>query len=145
MDRKLPAAIMQKACKMIVCSAVITVVGLIWGITSQDAIVVELTIAIAVASVLKGWGLYRTAKAQNYEEVDGIVRDLRLNKLRKRTELLFEDQDGDVQRLILEGLHRLQAGASYRLYLQKVTVDLSVVPEALLPSRTLLGYEVLDT
>ncbi len=145
MDRKLPDAIMQKVCKMIVCSAVITVIGLIWGIASRDAIVVGLTAAIAVAGGIKAWGLYRSAKAQNYEEADGIVRDLRLNKLRKRTELLFEDQDGDVQRLILEGLHRLQAGASYRLYLQKVTVDLSVVPEALLPGRTLLGYEVLDT
>lgn len=72
------------------------------------------------------------------------MRDLKQNKFRKRTELLFEDQGGDVQRLILEGLHHLQIGAAYRLYLQKVTVDLTSVPEALLPGRTMLGYEMLD-
>ena len=139
MDTKLPPAITQKVCKTIVCAVAITVVGLIWGIASHDAIVVGLT-----SGGIKAWELYRTAKAQNYEAADGIVRDLKQNKLRKRTELLFEDQGGDVQRLILEGLHHLQIGAAYRLYLQKVTVDLTSVPEALLPGRTMLGYEMLD-
>lgn len=144
MDTKLPPAITQKVCKTIVCAVAITVVGLIWGIASHDAIVVGLTPAIAVAGGIKAWELYRTAKAHNYEVADGIVRDLKQNKFRKRTELLFEDQGGDVQRLILEGLHHLQVGAAYRLYLQKVTVDLTSVPEALLPGRTMLGYEMLD-
>lgn len=92
MDTKLPPAITQKVCKTIVCALAITVVGLIWGIASHDAIVVGLTSVIAVAGGIKAWELYRTAKAQNYEAADGIVRDLKHNKLRKRTELLFEDQ-----------------------------------------------------
>lgn len=53
MDTKLPPAITQRVCKTIVCAVAITVVGLIWGIASHDAIVVGLTSAIAVAGGIK--------------------------------------------------------------------------------------------
>lgn len=144
MDTKLPAAIMQRICKMIVCAAIITVIGLIWGIASRDAIVVGLTAAIAVAGGLKAWGLYRTAKGQNYEMIEGCLRALNVNKYRKRTEIFLEDSDGEVHHLILEGMHRLQMGAEYRLYVQKVPVDLTHLPDILIPGRTLLGCEKFE-
>lgn len=144
MESKLPTAIAQRFCKMIVCAAAITIVGLIWGIASRDTVVIGLTIAISAAGALKAKTLYQTAQERNYEMIEGVLRDIRLNKIRKRTEVFCEDQKGTTHHLIIEGIHHFREGEAYRLYIQKITVDLTAVPDAILPGRTLLGYETLS-
>lgn len=144
MESKLPAAIAQRFCKIIVCTAAITIVGLIWGLAARDTVVIGLTIAISAAGGLKARTLYRTTRAQDYEMVEGVLREIKLNKIRKRTELLCEDQNGTMHHLILEGIHHFQEGSAYRIYVQSVTVDLSSIPDAIRPGQSVLGYETIN-
>lgn len=145
MKHHIPGPILSRIIRLAICGVCITGAGLVWSIASNDRTAGMLTMAVAVACTAKVATLYHTSREAAYDIFEGTVLSSTLLPLRKKQEVLMQQEGGPVK-ILLQGRTKLVPGAAYRIYTerqQEVLQDVNV-PEALLPGRSLLGIERLD-
>ena len=92
--------------------------------------------------MIKGLTLYCAARDAAYDVFEGTVLASTPLPFRKKQTVLLE-QDAAQVTIILEGRTNFTLGTKYRIYTEKQQEMLQTakLPQALLPGRSLLGYE----
>ena len=142
MKNRIPGPILCGIMKLNLCGISIAVAGCIWGISTQDRTTALLSLAVAVLCMIKGLTLYCAARDAAYDVFEGTVLASTPLPFRKRQTVLLE-QDEEQVTIILEGRTNFTLGTKYRIYTEKQQEMLQTakLPQALLPGRSLLGYE----
>lgn len=142
MKNRIPGPILFGIMKLILCGISIAVAGCIWGIATQDRTTALLSMAVAVLCMIKGFTLYCTARDAAYDVFEGTVLASTPLPFQKKQTVLLE-QDEEQVTLILEGRTNFTPGTKYRIYteIQQEMLQTAKLPQALLPGRSLLGYE----
>lgn len=143
---KMPTPIATKFTKLVLMILIITVLGIILAIISQDHTLLLLSAGIAVAGGIKIIDYYRAIKEQRYECIEGTLVREQAGYARKRHTIVLAQEDGSLEQRILEGRYKLKVGSDYRFYLKlepvaEIQLDL---PEILQPAIVVLGYEELS-
>ena len=143
---KMPTPIATKFTKLVLMILIITVLGIILAIISQDHTLLLLSAGIAVAGGIKIIDYYRAIKEQRYECIEGTLVRGQAGYARKRHTIVLAQEDGSLEQRILEGRYKLKVGSDYRFYLKlepvaEIQLDL---PEILQPAIVVLGYEELS-
>ena len=143
---KIPIPIANKFTKLVLMILIITVLGFILAIISQDHTLLLLSAGIAVAGGIKIIDYYRAIKEQRYECIEGTLVREQAGYARKRHTIVLAQEDGSLEQRILEGRYKLKVGSDYRFYLKlepvaEIQLDL---PEILQPAIVVLGYEELS-
>jgi len=143
---KMPTPIATKFTKLVLMILLITVLGIILAIISQDHTLLLLSAGIAVAGGIKIIDYYRAIKEQRYECIEGTLVREQAGYARKRHTIVLAQEDGSLEQRILEGRYKLKVGSDYRFYLKlepvaEIQLDL---PEILQPAIVVLGYEELS-
>ena len=143
---KMPTPIATKFTKLVLMIMIITVLGIILAIISQDHTLLLLSAGIAVAGGIKIIDYYRAIKEQRYECIEGTLVREQAGYARKRHTIVLAQEDGSLEQRILEGRYKLKVGSDYRFYLKlepvaEIQLDL---PEILQPAIVVLGYEELS-
>ena len=145
MKHQIPGPILSRIIKLTACGICITVAGLIWSIASKDRTTAMLTMAVTVAFAAKVSALYHTSLDAAYDIFEGTVLSSAILPLRKKQEVLLQQEDGPVS-ILLQGRTKFTPGAAYRIYTEKqhsALEDMNV-PQSLMPGRSLLGFERLE-
>ena len=142
MKNRIPGPILCGIMKLILCGISIAGAGCIWGISTQDRTTALLSMAVAVLCMIKGLTLYCAARDAAYDVFEGTVLASTPLPFRKKQTVLLE-QDEEQVTLILGGRTNFVLGTKYRIYTEKQQEMLQTakLPQALLPGRSLLGYE----
>lgn len=143
---KMPTPIANKFTKLVLVILIITVLGIILAIISQDHTLLLLSAGIAVAGGMKIIDYYRAIKEQRYECIEGTLVREQAGYARKRHTIVLAQEDGSLEQRILDGRYKLKVGSDYRFYLKlepvaEIQLDL---PEILKPAIVVLGYEELS-
>lgn len=143
---KMPTPIATKFTKLVLMILIITVLGIILAIISQDHTLLLLSAGIAVAGGIKIIDYYRAIKEERYECIEGTLVREQAGYARKRHTIVLALEDGSLEQRILEGRYKLKVGSDYRFYLKlepvaEIQLDL---PEILQPAIVVLGYEELS-
>ncbi len=123
----------------------IVMFGLIWGIVIEDADFLYLTTVIAALGAWRTIYLYRIIHRAKYRILEGVVVSDVKQTLSSGHCITLRLADGSQIREIVAGNRLLSPAHEYRVYLYcPVQPDVvSALPEALRPSQTLLGYEMV--
>jgi len=142
---KMPTPIATKFTKLVLMILIITVLGIILAIISQDHTLLLLSAGVAVAGGIKIIDYYRAIKEQRYECIEGTLVREQAGYARKRHTIVLAQEDGALEQRILEGRYKLKVGADYRFYLkQEPAAEIQLdLPEILQPAIVVLGYEEL--
>lgn len=142
MKNRIPGPILCGIMKLILCGISIAGAGCIWGISTQDRTTALLSLAVAVLCMIKGLTLYCAARDAAYDVFEGTVLASTPLPFRKKQTVLLEQDEAQVT-IILEGRTNFKLGTKYRIYTEKQQemLQTSKLPQALLPGRSLLGYE----
>lgn len=143
---RLPVPIQHTLIKMILLGAAILAFGIIWGIASRDRVLLLLSGLVGALYAVKTYSLYRTAAASEYEVVEGMVLSDRAVPLRGRHQVILEDGEQTVHKIMLTGRSTLRPGQAYRLYISGREEEAlqQILPDQLCPARSMLGYERLE-
>ena len=142
MKNRIPGPILCGIMRLILCGISIAGAGCIWGISTQDRTTALLSITVAVLCMIKGLTLYCAARDAAYDVFEGTVLASTPLPFRKKQTVLLE-QDEEQVTIILEGRTNFVLGTKYRIYTEKQQESLQTAKllQALLPGRSLLGYE----
>ena len=142
MKNRIPGPILCGIMKLILCGISIAVAGCIWGISTQDRTTALLSMAVAVLCMIRVVTLYCAARDAAYDVFEGNVLASTALPLGKKQKVILEQDDEQVT-LILGGRTNFVLGTKYRIYTEKQQESLQTakLPQALLPGRSLLGYE----
>ena len=142
MKNRIPGPILCGIMKLNLCGISIAGAGCIWGISTQDRTTALLSITVAVLCIRKGFTLYCTARDASYDVFEGTVLASTPLPFQKKQTVILEQDEGQVT-LILEGRTNFTLGTKYRIYTEKQqeTLQTAKLLQALLPGRSLLGYE----
>lgn len=145
MKHQIPGPILSRIIKLIVCGVCITGAGVIWSIASKDRTTAMLTMAVTIAFVTKVATLYHISRDSAYDVFEGTVLSSTMIPLRKKQEVQLQQEGGPVS-ILLQGRTKFVPGAAYRIYTEQQHAALGDmnVPPALMPGRSLLGFERLD-
>lgn len=143
---KMPTPIATKFTKLVLMILIITVLGIILAIISQDHTLLLLSAGIAVAGGIKIIDYYRAIKEQRYECIEGTLVREQAGYARKRHTIVLAQEDGSLEQRILEGRYKLKVGSDYRFYLKREPIaEIQIeLPEILQPAIVVLGYEELS-
>lgn len=143
---KMPTPIATKFTKLVLMILIITVLGIILAIISQDHTLLLLSAGIAVAGGIKIIDYYRAIKEQRYECIEGTLVREQAGYARKRHAIVLAQEDGSLEQRILEGRYKLKVGSDYRFYLKREPIaEIQIeLPEILQPAIVVLGYEELS-
>jgi len=143
---KMPTPIATKFTKLVLMILLITVLGIILAIISQDHTLLLLSAGIAVAGGIKIIDYYRAIKEQRYECIEGTLVREQAGYARKRHTIVLAQEDGSLEQRILEGRYKLKVGSDYRFYLKREPIaEIQIeLPEILQPAIVVLGYEELS-
>ena len=145
MKHQIPGPILSRIIKLTACGVCITGAGLIWSIASKDRTTVMLTMAVTVAFIAKVAALYHISRDAAYDIFEGTVLSSTMIPLRKKQEVLLQQEGGAVS-ILLQGRTKFTPGVAYRIYTEKqheALADVNV-PQALMPGRSLLGFERME-
>ena len=145
MKKDIPIPILKRIWTLAFCAIAILTIGMFWSVANQDSMMRMLSIATCFAISIKAVSLYRTAKSEEYEIVDGVILSRQPLPLQKKQEIIIANEE--IQNtLILAGKTPLKGGASYRLYIEKQRHGLQEIALSpkFLPGRSLLGYEIIE-
>lgn len=139
----IPDAILLRIARLFLILAAALVFGVIFGIATDDKILLLLSIALAVTGGIKIGTLFFSARKREYEIVEGTVNSLRRIPVRKCCALTVTNGDGVEMEIIVRGRASLTTGKHYRLYLSREEPILENLPKSplLQPARVLLGFE----
>ena len=142
MKNRIPGPILCGIMKLILCGISIAGAGCVWSFATQDRTTALLSLAVAVLCMIKGLTLYCAARDAAYDVFEGTVLASTPLPFRKKQTVLLEQDEGQVT-LILGGRTNFVLGTKYRIYTEKQQEMLQTakLPQALLPGRSLLGYE----
>lgn len=145
MKNTIPGPILNRIIKLIICGICITGAGVVWSVASRDKTTAMLSLAVALICVMKVATLYRTARDAAYDVFEGTVLTATVLPLRKKQEVILQQDDGQIS-IMLEGRTKFDLGSNYRIYTEKQHEVLrsTNLPQAFLPGRSLLGFELLD-
>lgn len=143
---KMPTPIANKFTKLVLVILIITVLGIILAITSQDHTLLLLSACVAVAGGVKIIDYYRAIKEERYECIEGTLVREQAGYARKRHTIVLALEDGSLEQRILEGRYKLKVGADYRFYLKREPIAENQIelPEILQPAIVVLGHEELS-
>jgi len=143
---KMPTPIATKFTKLVLMILLITVLGIILAIISQDHTLLLLSAGVAVAGGIKIIDYYRAIKEQRYECIEGTLVREQAGYARKRHTIVLAQEDGSLEQRILEGRYKLKVGSDYRFYLKREPIaEIQIeLPEILQPAIVVLGYEELS-
>ena len=143
---KMPTPIATKFTKLVLMILIITVLGIILAIISQDHTLLLLSAGIAVAGGVKIIDYYRAIKEERYECIEGTLVREQAGYARKRHTIVLALEDGSLEQRILEGRYKLKIGTEYRFYLKREPIaEIQIeLPEILQPAIVVLGHEELS-
>ena len=143
---KMPTPIATKFTKLVLMILIITVLGVILAIISQDHTLLLLSAGIAVAGGIKIIDYYRAIKEERYECIEGTLVREQAGYARKRHTIVLALEDGSLEQRILEGRYKLKIGTEYRFYLKREPIaEIQIeLPEILQPAIVVLGHEELS-
>ena len=140
----IPAPIQRTIVRALVCTASVTLFGVIWGIAAHDGTLPALSALIAVFGSQKAVSMIRDARKGRFQTVECTVLSDRRSPLPGRHQLRIVTAGHKEALIPLSGRRTLKPGCSYRLYLSGGEDDaFSAFPELLRPARTLLGCETI--
>ena len=139
----IPDAILSRIVRLFLILAAALVFGVIFGIATNDRILLLLSVTLAVAGGIKIALLFLSARKKEYEIVEGTVHSLRRIPVRKCCALTVTNGDGVEMEIIVRGRASLTTGKHYRLYLSREEPKPENQPKSplLQPARVLLGFE----
>ena len=145
MKHQIPGPILSRIFKLIACGVCITGAGLIWSIASKDRTTAMLTMAVTVAFIAKVATLYQMTRDAAYDIFEGTVLSSTTFPLRKKQEVLLQQEGGAVS-IMLQGRTKFTTGVAYRIYTEKQheVLDNMNVSQAFMPGRSLLGFERVE-
>lgn len=141
---KMPNPIATRFAKLILTILSITVLGAIFAMISHDLKLLILSAGVAITGSAKVCSFYRQVSKQQYECLEGLLVQEQINISRKRHTIVLELEDGNRVQRVLDGRYKLKVGSSYRFFLKEPTTEFPILPEALQPSSTVLGFEELS-
>lgn len=140
---KMPNPIAIRFAKLIFSILSITVLGVIFAMISHDHKLLILSAVVAIMGSVKVCSFYRQVSRQQYECLEGLLVQEQVNIPRKRHAIVLELEDGSRVQRVLDGRYKLKAGSLYRFFLKEPTTEFPILPEALQPASTVLGFEKL--
>ncbi len=110
---------------------------------SHDQVLLCLSVLLFVASVYKGWQLYRTVSRGSYETVIGICTGITELPFRKHKRITLLREDGTEISLLLDRHAQLRLQVPYCFYFRKAAGSCFKQDSLnlLLSTDNLLGYE----
>lgn len=143
---KMPIPIANKFTKLVLMILIITVLGIILAIISQDHTLLLLSAGVAVSGGVKIIDYYRAIKEERYECIEGTLVREQAGYARKRHTIVLAQEDGSLEQRILEGRYKLKVGSDYRFYLKREPIaEIQIeLPEILQPAIVVLGHEELS-
>ena len=145
MKEKIPAPIMEKVIKLIICILGMLIFGLVWGIVVKDRIMLILTSVLAAAGGIKIFSILKIGKKKQYEVIEGTVVDVKNLHPGKRQRIAFKDLEDNILWFRFPGRHRWKTYNQYRIYFQKKigSEPLAGLPEWINEEINILGVEVI--
>ena len=143
----IPDAILSRIAKLLLILAAVLIFGVIYGIATNDRILLLLSISLAAAGGIKIAVLFLSARKREYVTIEGTVASLKRFPLQKSQTIILSDDTGNETELRVKGRAKLMAGCRYRLFLTQedpLIEQLTQGASFLKPARTLLGFEQLD-
>ena len=139
----IPDAILLRIARLFLILAAALVFGVIFGIATNDRILLLLSVTLAVAGGIKIALLFLSARKKEYEIVEGTVTSIRRATVRKCQILKIANDAGAEAEILVRGRASLKAGKRYRLYLSCEEPISENLPKSdlLRPARALLGFE----
>jgi len=146
MNKNIPGPILRRIWLLALCAVAVVAIGLLWSVIYQDPMMRMLSLVACFAISIRTISLYRVAKNQEYDFIDGLILSRHVLPLQKKQEIIIASEEGD-RTLVLSGKTQLHIGTHYRLYVEKQrpgVKELDVSPR-FLPGRSLLGYESISS
>ena len=140
---KMPTPIAIRFAKLILAILSITVLGAIFAMISHDRKLLILSAGVAITGSVKVCSFYRQVSRQQYECLEGLLVQEQIHISRKRHTIVLELEDGNCVQRVLDGRYKLKVGSSYRFFLKEPSTEFPILPGALQPSSTVLGFEEL--
>lgn len=144
----IPSSILLRITKLFIILLAVVVFGVIYGIVTDDRVLILLSLALAVAGALKIGSIFLSLRNKEYETVEGTVSSFKYIPLRRCQEIVLTDNSGIEREIRVKGRPHVNVGSSYRLFLSHENPIRSYIPQAavfLTPPRVLLGFEELPT
>ena len=142
----IPDAILSRIARLALVLLAAILFGVIYGLVSQDRIMLLLTLVLAIAGGAKILLLLRSVRKREFCTIEATILSLRRNHLRQCQVLSLSDDSGNETEICIKGKMALAVGSKYRLYLSEEDPVAGQLPESagfLKPARVLLGYEKL--
>ena len=146
MSKQIPTPIALNIAKLVVCSVVMAVVGLILGLVGKDSTLLVLSGLVLLAGGAKAFSLFSVGKDKKYEVWEGLVTEDRASPMQRKHVLVMHLDSGEEVSCLVSGKAHLKPQCRYRIYLDRCSApeQLSALPLRLRPARTILGCELLE-
>ncbi len=140
-----PVPIKRKLFLTCIIGTVCLLVGIAMFLLLKDRMMLFLSLAVCLFSVLKAFEFYRVIAGEEYEIVEGICVAVMPKPLRKYRKIKIMDDNGNESTMLLGKQSKVKIGYRYRFYF-KETQRISLGSEYLdsaMSSDCFLGYEEL--
>ncbi|MEY8482600.1 hypothetical protein AALD74_12205 [Lachnospiraceae bacterium 48-21] len=131
--------------KLIVQAAVgffFLLVGCVYGIHSKDYMFITLSLLIGLCSLIRTYSFYRLIRNGAYRILTGTCRKQVSTPFKKKSQVIFADENQQEYNLALDKDIKLLSGHRYRFYFRQADTPDSGCTEY--SSTDLLGYEELS-
>lgn len=116
---KYPPILLKGMALAVLSGAIFLACGAVWFICGGDAVLLILSLPIAVVSWLKAADLYLCASRRQYEAVEGICTCVSHRKLGGMRDVEIKTKDGQVVSLHIKGRSIFYTGRGYRIFLRQ--------------------------
>ena len=140
-----PVPLQRKLLLTVLIGVLCLLVGVAIFLFSRDAMMLALSAAVCIGTVLKGFSLFRIISKERYETIEGTCVAISQSPLRKYRKIKIMDDSGIVSSLILNKRDKIKIGCRYRFYFKdtdRLTLG-STYFDAALSFDCFIGFEEL--
>lgn len=140
-----PPPLKRKLFLTVLVGLLCLLIGAAMCIFAKDRIMLFLSGAVCIFSLIKAFTLYRVLSEKKYEVIEGTCVGVVLKPLRKFRKIRIMDDEGNESSLLLSKQSKVKIGDRYRFYFkqtQRITFG-SEYFEAAMSSDCFLGYEAI--
>lgn len=143
--KEAPAPLRRKLFLTALLGFVCLLIGSAMFIFAKDRIMLMLSAAVCLLSIVKAYSVFRLVVKEEYETVEGTCVGVTPKPLRKYRKIRIMDDDGNESSLLLDKQAKIKIGFQYRFFFkktQRITLG-SEYFDTVLSSDYFLGYEKL--
>lgn len=145
--KEAPASLKRKLFLTVLAGVLCLMIGAAMYIFAKDRVMLFLSAAVCVFSLVKAFVLYHVLGEKKYEVIEGICVGIVPKPMRRFRKIRIMDDEGNETSLLLSKQSKVKIGDRYRFYF-KQTQHISLGSEyfdAAMSSDCFLGYEAVVT